>query len=194
MTAQAFAPALGPAACAVALACMAAVAVRDMRSFEIDPVPLLGAALASLAAACAVEGPSGAAGSLAAAGLAWAVARAVARLLPGRIGGGDVWLFAAMAAAAGIDLMAPMLALFAAFAAAAGAAYSLARGKRLFRSMVPAALPGMAAAGLALVWRAAVPQASGNPAAGTEAAALLLLAAAAVMAGGAVLRGKGTAR
>ncbi len=184
MTGQvAFLLAAAVALCAVALsmASMAAVACRDMRSFEIDPDPLLAATLAALAAVAAAEGLHGLPDSLLAASVGWAAVRVVARLLPGRIGQGDVWLFAAMGAIAGTGLLPLLLALFAVFAVAAAAAYSWMRGRRMFRSMVPAALPGMAAAAIVLALRVGeplvrgVPRDAGTALAGPNAVSVLLL-------------------
>ncbi len=77
---------------------------------------------------------------------------------PGGIGRGDIMLFAVVGLVAGPVLLTPVLCLAVAFYLASCAAYGLARGKRplrLFRHMVPAALPFMAALAPVFAWRVA---------------------------------------
>ncbi|MYE03278.1 MAG: hypothetical protein F4Y03_18790 [Alphaproteobacteria bacterium] len=72
----------------------------------------------------------------------------------GRIGQGDVGLFAVLGLVAGPELLPPVLGLSAVFCLAACIAYGLARGKRpAFRSAIPAALPCMAALAPVFAWR-----------------------------------------
>ncbi len=167
---------------------MAWVAVHDMRSFEIDPDALLAATLSALSVMTAIEGPAGVHDSLASGTIAGVTAWYVARLLPGRIGRGDVWLFTAMATVSGTALLPLLFSFFFPFAVLTSAAYSISRGKRLFRSMIPAALPGMAAAAVALVWRVGDATADASePIHGPNAISALLLLFAIAVAGRASL-------
>ena len=143
-------PGTALAGLAVLLA-MAGVAWRDCLTFEID-FALLGVAALSMAALIAGTGPGAGQeviAGLVVAGLLGSVATLVHLVRPRWFGQGDIWLMGFLGLAAGPDHVVPVLALFALLAALTSACYSRARGKRLFRSLIPAALPGMGAASLA---------------------------------------------
>ena len=187
---------LGAGSALLALFAMARVACIDVRQLEIDPDWAALAGFAAIGAMLAVEGPRAFPDAAAGAALVGGVAWLAARLRPGRIGQGDVDLLAVTGLVAGPKLLAPVLGLAAAFCLAACVAYGKARGKqlgRVFRHMVPAAPPFMAAAGPFFAWRvadgiwpgAAPPLADGAVVvllAGTVALAAGLLAGALPMA------------
>ena len=148
------------AACAlVALWAMVRIACIDTRWLEIDPGWAALAGCAALGAVVAVEGRAAVIGAVVAASLTAGAAWVAARLRPGRIGQGDVVLFAVVGLVAGPQLLAPVLVVGAAFCLASCVAYGLARGKRpqrIFGHMVPAGPPLMAALGPVFAWRIAV--------------------------------------
>ena len=149
---------LGAGAALLALFAMARVACVDVRHLEIDPDWAALAAWAAIGAMLAVEGPRALPPAAAVAALLGGAAWLTARSCPGRIGQGDVGLFAVIGLVAGPKLLAPVLGLATAFCLAACLAYGQARGKRLGRSlrhMVPAAPPFMAALGPFFAWRIA---------------------------------------
>ncbi len=136
-----------------ALCAMVMVARIDCRCFEINPLWLGILALSGTSAILLAEGLRAFPGSLASAALAGGVTALVRYLRPGRIGQGDIGLLAAMGLLAGPDLLPLVLGLFVIFVLLTSAAWSRARGKRLFGSMIPAALPAMAALAPVFLWR-----------------------------------------
>ena len=178
---------LGAGSALLALFAMARVACIDVRHLEIDPDWAALAAFAAIGAMLAVEGPNAYPGAAAGAALVGGVAWVAARLRPGRIGQGDIGLLAVTDLVAGPKLLAPVLGLATAFCLAACVAYGKARGKRLgriFRHMVPAAPPFMAAAGPIFAWRVAAgiwPGALPEP---TDGAVVVLLAGTLALAAG----------
>ncbi len=136
-----------------ALCAMVMVARIDCRRFEIDPLWLAILALSGTGAVLLAEGARAFPGSLVCAALAGSVTALVRYLRPGRIGQGDIGLLAVMGLIAGPDLLPLVLAVFVIFVLLTSAAWSRARGKRLFRSMIPAALPAMAALAPVFLWR-----------------------------------------
>jgi len=136
---------------APALLAMARIALHDVFTFEIDFAWLGIAALCMLLLILAGDGDL--VDALVAAGLFWLVTALLNLLLPGRIGQGDTWLMGFLGLAAGSGHALPVLAMLALLSLLTSACYSIARGKRLFRSMIPVALPGMGAGLLALILR-----------------------------------------
>ena len=136
-----------------ALFAMTVVAWRDYTRFEIEYAALAAATLATAPLILMAGGLSGLFAALVCAVLAGVVTALACYWRPGRIGQGDIWLLAALGFLAGPNHAPLVLALFVIFAVLTAALYSLARGKRLFASMFPAALPGMGAAIAALVLR-----------------------------------------
>ena len=132
---------------------MVGVAWRDCTRLEIDFTLLAGVTLCSAPVIWMAGGFYGLFAALVCGGLAAAVTALACFWRPGRIGRGDIWLLAAVGFMAGPDHAPLVLALFVLFAVLTAALYSLSRGKRLFGSMFPAAAPGMAAAGAALILR-----------------------------------------
>jgi len=65
--------------------------------------------------------------------------------MPARLGRGDIVPVASMGAVTGPALMPMLMVIFLGFCALTSGFYSLQRGKRLFRSAFPAALPAMTA-------------------------------------------------
>ena len=150
---------LGAAFALLALWAMARLACIDVRCLEIDPGCAALAGCAALGAVVALEGAGAVAGAVVAAALTGGAAWVAARLRPGRIGQGDVVLFAVVGLVAGPQLLAPVLVIGAAFCLASVVAYGVARGKRpqrICRHMVPAAPPLMAALAPVFAWRVAV--------------------------------------
>lgn len=147
------------AACAlVALWAMVRIACIDVRWLEINPGWAALAGCAALGAVVAVEGGGAVAGAVGTAALTGGAAWVAARLRPGRIGQGDVVLFAVVGLVAGPQLLAPVLVVGVAFCLVSCVAYGLARGKRpmrIFRHMVPAGPPLMAALAPVFAWRVA---------------------------------------
>ena len=125
---------------------MAGVALFDIQRFEIHPGLLLAVVAPALATIVLLEGVAAMSWSAAAGALAGGTAFLAACLWPGRLGQGDIGLLGSLGVVGGPEFLPVLLLLFAILAALTSAAYSLARGKRLFRSMFPAALPAMAAA------------------------------------------------
>lgn len=141
------------ASLAVAFIAMVQIVRVDLLMLEISFGGCAALVLSGLAAAMLADGPSAATDSLLAGTIAAAVAALVRVLRPARLGRGDIVLLGAMGAAAGTALMPVLMVLFLLFCVVTAAAYSLHRGKRLFRSAFPAALPGMAALAPVLSWR-----------------------------------------
>ena len=139
---------LGAACALLALWAMARLACIDVRCLEIDPGCAALAGCAALGAVVALEGAGAVAGAVVAAALTGGAAWVAARLRPGRIGQGDVTLFFVVGLVAGLQFLAPVLVMGTAFCLASCVAYGVARGKRpvrIFRHMVPAGPPLMAA-------------------------------------------------
>lgn len=148
----------GAASALLALFAMVRVACIDVRHLEIDPDWTALAAWSALGALVAVEGVGACPDAVVAATLAGGAAWLAGRLHPGGLGQGDVALFAMAGVVAGPELLPPVLGLAVAFCLASCAAYGLARGKRpgrIFRHMVPAAPPVLAALGPFFAWRIA---------------------------------------
>lgn len=175
---------LGAGAAFLALFAMARVACIDIRRLEIDPDWASLAAWAGLAAIIAVEGPDAWPEAVATAAVTGGVAWLAARLRPGRIGQGDIGLFAVLGLLAGPDRILHVMGLVVAFCLAACGTYGLARGKRLFRSAIPAALPFMAALAPVFAWRIASASLPDAVPAGAWSAVAVALAGAVVLAAG----------
>ena len=176
---------LGAGAALLALLAMGRVACIDIRRLEIDPAWAALAACSALGAIVAVEGGSALPGAVAAAAIAGGAAWIAVRLLPGRIGQGDITLFAVLGLVAGPELLPFVLGLGVTFCVAASVAYGLARGKRwnrCIRHMVPAAPPIMAALGPFFAWRVASALRPDLAPEGAWAAAALALAGTLIMA------------
>ena len=135
------------------LLAMAGVAWRDARTFEID-FCLLG--VAAFAMSALIAGADAGGGVTRALGLAVAMAGVtllVHVIRPGHLGAGDIWLMGFIGLAAGPDHILAVLISFGLLGLLTSAVYSRVRGKRLFRSVFPLALPGMGAGLLALILR-----------------------------------------
>lgn len=133
-------------ASAIAVMAMATMAWVDIRSFEIDPIALVAVLLASAAAIYLAEGLEGLSTSFLVAVFTAGIAALALWMRPAAIGQGDIGLFGALGLIGGMAYLPLLLVLMLVFASMTSASYSLTRGKRLFRSMFPAALPAMAAA------------------------------------------------
>jgi hypothetical protein len=81
----------------------------------------------------------------------FAVSFVVHRLYHRGFGLGDYYLFAFMGLVSGLEHLALLIVLNAIFSTITALYYSRIRGKRMFRSVFPAALPGILAAVLVLV-------------------------------------------
>ena len=132
---------------------MAGVAWRDCTRLEIDFTLLAGVTLCIAPVIWMAGGFDGLFAALVCAAFAGSVTALACFWRPGRIGRGDIWLLAALGFLAGPDHAPLVLGLFMFFALLTAALYSLSRGKRLFGSMFPAAVPGMGAASAALILR-----------------------------------------
>ena len=141
----------------VALFAMLCVAWHDYRTFEIDYAMLALATFAVLPVIIVTGGLPSLPGALLIAGIFGGATRIAQWLKPGKIGLGDIPLMAFIGFAAGPHESIAVLAAFVLFCVLTSAAYSISRGKRLFKSMFPMALPGMIAAALALGLRFAGP-------------------------------------
>ncbi|WP_419738597.1 hypothetical protein [Ruegeria sp.] len=137
----------------LALLASARILLVDVRRFEIDLAASAILALAGLTAAGVTAGVAGVTDGLNVALSVGGVTAGFVWLRPGRIGQGDVALLATMGAVAGSGHMVLMMALFLAGCVITSALYSIRRGKRLFGSAFPAALPGMVAGTGTLIWR-----------------------------------------
>ena len=140
----------------LAIFAMGRVACIDLRRLEIDPGWTAVAACAGLAALVAAEGPGALPAAIGTALFAGGAAWIAVRLRPGRIGQGDVTLFAVVGLLTGPQFLAPVLVIGASFLLASCVAYGLARGKRpgrMHRHLVPAGPPLMAALGPVFAWR-----------------------------------------
>lgn len=147
------------AACALAaLWAMVRIACIDVRCLEIDSGWAALAGCAALGAVVAVEGGGAVPGAVGTAALTGGAAWLAGRLRPGGIGQGDVTLLAVVGLVAGPQFLWPVLLIGAAFCLASCVAYGLARGKRpgrIFRHLVPAGPPLMAALAPVFAWRVA---------------------------------------
>ena len=126
---------------------------EDMATFEISfaacgvlTLSGLGLAAAGGGLACVVDG-------LIAGAVAGSATAIIHVVMPARLGRGDIVLLASMGAVTGTTLMPVLMVIFLAFCVLTSGVYSLRRGKRLFRSAFPAALPAMTALLPVLVWR-----------------------------------------
>ena len=126
---------------------------RDLTRFEIDFAALALASLPMLALTLLLSGPEAALAALAVAALFGTLAEAVRRLRPGRMGAGDPWAFAALGLAAGPDHAIVTLLTCSLLCLVTSITWSLRRGKRLFRSMFPAALALVPAMAIAVALR-----------------------------------------
>lgn len=166
-------------AAGLALAWMAVVLWRDCTVFEIDFLALAAVVLNVAVVVSLTEGGPGL-GAAAAAGLvAGLVALGCHLARPSGFGRGDIWLYAAIGFVAGPARIVPVFLALGALALPVSAAYSLRRGKRLFRSPFPMALPGMGAAALGLGLRLTDADFEGAPAHAGLASALFWTALAA---------------
>ena len=132
---------------------MGGVAWRDILTFEIDFLLLAVAALAVSAVIVSTQPDSGLTGAIALAAVMAALTLLVHVIRPGQLGRGDIWLMGFIGLAAGPEHIITVLAALTLLSLLTAACYSHIRGKRLFRSMFPLALPGMGAGLLALVLR-----------------------------------------
>lgn len=146
---------LGAASALLALVAMTRVACMDLQRFMIDLDWAELAGWSGLGAIIALEGPDGWARAVGVATLAGGLAWLATRLRPSRFGQGDVAVCAVLGIVSGTHHGPFVMALVIAFILAAVVAYGLARGKGLFGSGIPYALPAMAAAGPAFAWRVA---------------------------------------
>ena len=126
---------------------------HDLRRFEIDFAALGVAALAMGALIVLLEGPQAALAAVALAALVGACTAAVRCRRPSGMGAGDPWLFAGLGLAGGPEHLVLVTAAGAVLGLAAARAWARARGKRLFRSMFPAAICIVPAMGLGLMAR-----------------------------------------
>lgn len=85
------------------------------------------------------------------AAIMFAVALLIHRVFRRLMGMGDYALYAFMGLVAGVELLPFLVVANGVFSTITAALYSVQRGKRLFRSMFPAAVPGMAAAMLCVI-------------------------------------------
>ena len=141
----------------LALFAMLCVAWHDYRTFEIDYAMLAVAAIAVLPVIVVTEGFPSLSGALLIAGIFGGATRVAQWLKPGKVGIGDTPMMAFIGFTAGPHEAIPVMAAFVLFCVLTAAAYSIRRGKRLFKSMFPMALPGMVAAAVALGLRFAGP-------------------------------------
>ena len=126
---------------------------EDMLAFEISFAGCGVLTLSGLGLAAAGGGLTGVVDGLIAGAVAGIATGIVHVVMPARLGRGDIVLVASMGAVTGTALMPVLMVLFLAFCALTSGVYSLRRGKRLFRSAFPAALPAMTALLPVLVWR-----------------------------------------
>ncbi len=125
------------------------VAYWDVRTFEINYEVLGIAPWCYLAFLIASEGNL--ISAIFAGCVMFGVALLIHRVFHQLMGMGDYVLYAFIGLVAGVELLPLLVVANAAFSTLTAAIYSLKRGKRMFRSMFPAALPGMAAAMLCLM-------------------------------------------
>ena len=125
----------------------------DMLAFEISFAGCGVLTLSGLGLAAAGGGLTGVVDGLIAGAVAGIATGIVHVFMPARLGRGDIVLVASMGAVTGTALMPVLMVIFLAFCAVTSGVYSLRRGKRLFRSAFPAALPAMAALVPVLIWR-----------------------------------------
>ena len=134
----------------LALFAMLCVAWHDYWTFEIDYAMLTVATFAVLPVILVMEGLPALPAALLTAGIFGGATWIAQRLKPGKIGLGDIPLMAFIGFVAGPYESVPVLAALVLFCVLTAAAYSIKRGKRIFKSMFPMALPGMVAAALGL--------------------------------------------
>ena len=137
----------------VSVVALAKLLWRDLTRFEIDFAAVVMFSLSTCCLILLFSGPEAVRGALAVAALFGTVTEAMRRLWPGRIGAGDPWLFAAFGLVAGPEHLKLVLAVTILLSLGTALCWSLARGKRLFRSMFPAALAFVPAMALALILR-----------------------------------------
>ena len=125
----------------------------DMLAFEISFAGCGVLTLSGLGLAAAGGGLAGVVDGLIAGAVAGITTGIVHVVMPARLGRGDIVLVASMGAVTGTALMPVLMMVFLGLCALTSGVYSLRRGKRLFRSAFPAALPAMAALVPVLVWR-----------------------------------------
>lgn len=185
---------LGAGGAFLALLAMARVASGDVgcigvRYCEIDPDWLAVAGWAALAAIIAVEGVDAfwvaVAMAMVMAGAAWLMRRARLR----GMGAGDIGVFAFVGIVAGPERLPLVAVLVSAFIVVTTVVYGLARGKRghrVFRHLVPAALPLAAVLGpvfalriAAGIWPETIPPVA-------DGAAFVALAGAGLLSAGLV--------
>ena len=127
-----------------------------MHRFEIDPAGAIALAVSGILTILMLEGGYRSALSLAYALMTGVVTLVACRIWPGRIGQGDIGVMALLGLIGGPDFLLLLLWFFVLSALLTSAGYSWSRGKRLFRSMFPVALPAMAAAAPVFCCRLAV--------------------------------------
>ena len=137
----------------LALFAMFYVARHDCRTFTIDFLMLFIATLAILPVILVMDGLYALLDSLVTAVIFWGVTWLAQQLMSGKIGMGDIPLMGFIGLVSGSHIAIPVLVALVIFSILTSAAYSIRRGKRLFKSSFPMALPGMLAAALAFVLR-----------------------------------------
>lgn len=132
-------------------ACLGFLIIEDMRRFEIklELLPLTVALGIFLAVQSGIE-----LNDILAGGLVWGVPVALYYwMCPGRIGRGDIWLFATAGFCFGISGSLFGAIVFGLVSVVTAWAYAYARGKRFGRSIYPAAVPTCIALLAICVWR-----------------------------------------
>ena len=128
----------------------------DAKHFEID-IPAIIAVGICLLAIRVLQGANPL-NNIMAAIIMLCIAALVHRLYHKGFGFGDYYLFAVMGLCSGLNLILLLVTANIFFAAITSACYSNARGKPLFKSAFPAAIPGVAAASLCLLVQALMPE------------------------------------
>ena len=134
----------------LALFAMFYVARHDCKTFEIHYMMLFVATLAVLPVIAAAEGMLALPGTLFTGIIYGGMTWIAQQLRPGKIGMGDIPLIGFISLVSGPHIMIPAFVILLILSTITSAAYSIRRGKRLFKSMFPMALPGMLTAALAL--------------------------------------------
>ena len=121
----------------------------DITRFEIDPSAIATASLCIISVYLSLGFDL--LSHFAAVIVMFAVSFVVHRLYHRGFGLGDYYLFAFMGLVSGLEHLALLIVLNAIFSTITALYYSQIRGKRMFRSVFPAAVPGILAAVLVLV-------------------------------------------
>ena len=132
------------------------IARHDYRTFEIHYGMLAFSTCAMVLLIALMEGINALAGSFLTAAILGGATLCIQWFYPGKIGIGDIPLMAFIGFVSGDETVWVVLALII-FSTMTAAVYSIQRGKKLFKSMFPMALPGMLAAGFGLIIRFILP-------------------------------------